>query len=378
MKLLIRGIRKSKNFLYLIPGYLNGMIQMDLTTYEVQYIDILPKRRMLGKNLYEGLLVSDGLVWCSPYVDDQIVVYAPSNREFRYISLPRLDGRGRNLFRCGNMLDTGEDIIILPLEYPGILKVNRKNFEVTAVEWKERLYQKNKEEFIKRKYALSKDYEIVGDTIYLLDANYILKYDYTDDSIGYIQVCSDYKDFVGIVRFKDKFILLDRFHAELYEWTEETGVFEKINIDLGFGGLDTENEEGDSCPVGLIRMKDKVAVLLAASSYLYLIDEEYRLEKIALSMESAGKHGWKWHYVCCEYDGEYLYFPICYENKILMVNTDTWEQETIAFHLCEDDAEAIFENVMTAEEPLTENTSFYSLENFIEKLTRSETERKRG
>lgn len=366
MRLIIRGIRKHENVLYLIPGLLNGIIQIDLITYKTQYIDICQKKQMVGQDLLEDILVSENLVWCSPCMENQITVYDSSNGGFSFFPLPKLKERGRNLYRCGHMLDMGKNIIMLPSEYPGILKISKSDFNIEAIEWKEGLYQQDKGDLTQ--FALAKEYEIVDDTIYLLDANYILKYNQENNNIRYIKLCSEYKNFTGIVRFQDKFILLDRFHAELYEWTEETGNLKKIDIDLGFRGLDTEKEEGDGCPVGLVRAKDRIIILLAASQYLYLLNEEYRIEKIALAMENIEKFESKWHYRCYEFDGRNLYLPICYENKILIIDTDTWNQKCVQINLSENAVEDIFTYAMTADKPMTENNMFYSLERFINRL----------
>lgn len=371
MKLVIRGIAKTGNIIYLIPGYLNGIITVDLATCTTHFISIPEKGHKVGQDLYEDILVSDGLIWCSPCTENQIAVYDSSKQNFKYLPLPELTERGRNIFRCGKMFEIGEDIIILPQEYPGILKVNKSNFEMKVVEWKERLYQKNKEDFVKRMYALAKEYEIVDDTIYFLDNNYILKYNQADDSIIYINVCNENKNFTGIVKFGDKFILIDRLHAELFEWTEEGNVLNKINIDLGYGGLDTENEEGDGCPVGLVKIKDRVIIMLAASKYLYLLDEEYQIEKIELPLGKIEKYESKWHYKCYQFDGRNLYLPVCYENKVIIIDTDTWDQKSVQINLSENDAENIFTDTMTADKPMTENALFYSLEHFIDRLKES-------
>lgn len=371
MKLVIRGIAKTGNMIYLVPGYLNGIIAVDLATCTTHFISIPEKGHRVGQDLYEDILVSDGLIWCSPCTENQIAVYDSSKQMFKYFPLPELTERGRDLFRCGNMYEIGENIIILPQEYPGILKVNKSNFEMKAVGWKEHLYQKNKEDFVKRMYALAKDCEIVDDTIYLLDKNYILMYNEVDDSIKYISVCSDHKELTGIAKFGDKFILIDRLHAELFEWTPEGNVLKKINIDFGYGGTDTENEEGDGCPVGLVRTKDRVIIMLAASKYLYLLDEEYRIEKVELPLGEIEKYEAKWHYRCYEFDGKNLYLPICYENKILVIDTDTWDLKSVQIDLSENDAEKIFSDAMTTDKPMTENALFYSLEHFLDKLMES-------
>lgn len=369
MKLVIYGIVKNRNILYLVPGYLNGIISVDLSTGETCFIRMFEKGNMVGQELYKDILVSDGLVWCSPYRENDIAVYDLTKQKFTYLLLPVMNERGRNLFRCGGMFEAGEDVIILPLEYPGIIRVNKKNLEIRTVSWKEELYLECRENFAEKMFALARDYEIDGGEIYLLDNNYILKYNRIDNSIRFVNVCRENKTFAGIVGFGDKFILLDRSRAELFEWTRGENSLKKINIVLGYGGTETENEEGDACPVGLVRTKDKIIILLAASPYLYLMDKEYRLEKIALAMEDIEQYESKWHYTCYEFDGRNLYIPVCYENKILIIDTETWEQKSVTIYLSEADAEIIFKNAMTAEKPMTENALFYSLEHLLDVLT---------
>lgn len=368
MKLVIRGIAKTGNIIYLVPGYLNGIITVDLAACTTHFICIPEKGHRVGQDLYEDILVSDRLIWCSPYVENQIAVYDSSKQMFKYLPLPELTERGRDWFRCGKLIEIGEDIIVLPQEYPGIVKINKSSFEMKIIEWKERLYQKNKETFMEKLSALTSDYEIVGDEIWLLDSNYILRYNYVDDTIRYINSCSEYKSFTGIVHFNNKFILIDRLHAELFEWREEDNNLINLNVDLGFDGSDTENEEGDGCPVGLVRTKDRVVIMLAASKYLYLLDEEYRIEKVELPLGEIEKYESKWHYRCYEFDGKNLYLPICYENRILIIDTDTWDQKSVQIDLSENDAENIFTNAMTTDKPMTENALFYSLEHFIDRL----------
>lgn len=369
MKLVIHGIAKHGNILYLVPGYLNGIITVDLETCTTRFISMCEKKHRVGQDLYEGILVSGGLVWCSPCMESQITVYDPSKQKFTHFPLPELNGRGRNLFRCGRLYEIGEEIIVLPQEYPGIIKINKSSFGMKTIAWKEGLYRECKEDFTKRMFGLSKDYETVEEEIWLLDCNYILRYDSRNDSLKYVRVCNEYRVFEGIVKFKDKIILLDRLRAELFEWTQEDHVLKKINADWGYDGMDTENEEGDGCPVGLIRTKNKIIVLLAASKYLYLMDETYGMEKIELDMGDTEQYESKWHYMCYEFDGRNLYLPVCYDNKILIIDTETWEQKTVEIHMGAEDAESIFMNAMTAEKPLTENALFYSLEHFIDKLT---------
>ena len=199
--------------------------------------------------------------------------------------------------------------------------------------------------------------------------NYILKYSNIDSSIRPVRVCSENKKFAGITRLGGKYILLDRSRAELFEWEPEENDLKKIDVDLGYGGMETENEEGDACPVGLVSAKDKVIIMLAASSYLYLMDAEYRIEKIALSVGDIAAYDLKWHYMCYEFDGRNLYLPVCYENRILVIDTETWEQKTVEIHLDNESEEIAFMDAMTAEKPVTENDLFYSLEHFISRLT---------
>lgn len=370
MKLVVRGITKYENTIYLVPGYLNGIISVDLSTGITHFIRMCEKEHGVGQNLYEDILVSNGLIWCSPCMDDHIAVYDPSEQKFRYISLLELKSKGRDLYHCGMMRDIGDYILILPQEYPGILKADKNRFDIKSVPWKEELYRNCKEDFVKNLFGLSKDYEIDGEDIYLLDHNYIITYNFKDDRIKTVRICEELKNFTGIAKFRDGWILFDRLHAEIFEWTQETNTLNKINVNLGYGGLDTENEEGDACPVGLVQIKDKVAILLAASSYLYLLDEKYQLEKIPLAMESIEEYGVKWHYMCYEFDGRNLYLPLCCENRILIVDTETWKQKIINIHLSESDAENIFTDAMTAEKPLAENRLFYSLEHFIDRLAK--------
>lgn len=369
MKLVIHGITKDGNTLYLVPGSLNGIISVDLPTGATCFIRMCEKRTRVGQDLYKNVLVSGGLVWCSPYMENDIAIYDLAKQKFTYFPLPKLMERGRNRFRCGGIYETGENMIILPMEYPGIISVNKKKFEIKTVPWKEKLYQKCKEDFVEKLFALAEDYEIDGEETYLLDNNYILKYNQVEASIKYVSVCSQNKKFVGIAKLGNKYILLERSRAELFEWSPEEIDLKKINVELGYDGMETENEEGDACPVGLVRIKDKIIILLAASSFLYLMDGQYRLEKIALAMEDIEPYESKWHYMCYEFDGKNLYIPVCYENKILIIDTETWEQKTVEFSLDEEDAEIVFKDAMTAEKPVTENALFYSLEHFVDRLT---------
>ena len=369
IKLVIRGIAKKGETLYLVPGYLNGIISIDLSTDTTCFIRMSEKRSRVGQDLYEDVLVSDGRVWCSPCMEDDIAVYDLSEQKFIYLPLPKLHERGRNLFRCGGMYEAGENVIILPMEYPGVIRANKENFEITAISWKEELYQKYKEDFTEKMFALVKDYEIDSGETYLLTNNYILKYSNIDSSIRPVRVCSENKKFAGITRLEGKYILLDRSRAELFEWEPEENDLKKIDVDLGYGGMETENEEGDACSVGLVSTKDKVIIMLAASSYLYLMDAEYRIEKIALSVGDIAAYDLKWHYMCYEFDGRNLYLPVCYENRILVIDTETWEQKTVEIHLDNESEEIAFMDAMTAEKPVTENDLFYSLEHFISRLT---------
>ena len=348
----------------------NGIFQIDMQTGKVKYLTMSEKYDADSGYLYQDAKIDGEKIWFSPYGADNILVYNSTLNVCEYIDVPQIRGNGRDIAKFYGIYDCGKWFVLLPVEYPAILKVDKETYKIAVVHWEDK-FVKEYPNFIYINGCLSIawDFEIVNEKIFLLAGNTIIKYNVNTDDILFYQIDKQKRMYTGIVSYENKFFLIDRLHSELMMWDEENNHVEKIDIDLGYSGKEAGD---DGCPLGLFSVKEGIVIVQAKADYLLLVNKVGMIRKIDLHIKRSRMRTLFFSRV--KQCGSELVLPLDGQNKVLLINTNDWTQKCIEMNL----ENLNFENIrvkIETEDCIMENRVYYGLVNFIDNVKRCREEK---
>lgn len=359
----IFGMEMDGNTLYFSARYANGIFKMDMRTGIIEYIMMADRNAITDQDLYQDAMIDDKKLWFTPYSANNIMIYDLVQCTCEYIDIPKASGVGREHVKFCGTYTYMDWMILIPAEYPAILKVNKKTHEVTSVLWQEPLIRAYPHLLKTNRYlAIAWDFEVVGEWMYLLVQNIVIRYNMNTDEFSFNQVSRDSRMYTGIARYQNGFFLVDRMYSECLIWDEKNNTTEKIEIDLGYRGM--ENKE-DGCPIGIIPVNKEIAIVQANADYILVVNEERKVQSISLEIgQNAQK---KTALGRVKHSKEMLLIALDKRNQVLIVDMQDWSQRCITMDLEQLDFTPI--RAKLEDKPyFIENEVYYQLTDFINHL----------
>ena len=360
----IMGFDITEEYMYFSAQMANGIFRMNMSTGGIEHLIMSEKDKPTDGFLYSDVKLDGKKVWCIPYASKEIMIFDIDTKTCEFISIPKLSGNGRDNVKFNSLYEYEEWFILIPSEYPAIIKVNKKTYEVNFIKWEEKLLQKYPDFYeVNNFLAICADFEVVNDSMYLLAENVVIKYDMKSDNFTFIRINKEAKLYCGITRYYDEFILLDRADSELVIWNEESNCIRKLDVNLGYRGL---NAQDDGCPLGIFSVNEQIVVVQAKADYLVLLDEKWRVRKIQLNVSGNSRLDLKFERY--KFGESKLILPICEKNQIMIVDTRDWSQKLLDFDTRTLEFSSVREKMEEEYIELHENPVYYQLEHFIDHI----------
>lgn len=363
----IFGFDVKDSTLYFSAKHVNGIFCMDVPTGKIEYVT-MPEKNFYNGLLYQDAKIDKNKIWFSPYGADNILIYNLVLDSCEYIDVPKLEGHGRQAVKFYALYDYDEWFILLPVEYPAILKIKKATYEIRIVPWEEKLLKKYPDFLdVNKGLSIARDFEVVDENMYLLAENVVIKYDMKTDELSFIQISHEARLYSGIVKYRDGFALVDRINSEFVVWNGEGSKIEKSSIDLGYRGI---GEGDDGCPLGLFRVSKGIVIVQANADFLLIVDESGATRKINLNIKKNKAEDF--FFTRVKQKGSKLIFPLDGQNIVLMVDTDDWSQQCIEMNLIDADFSWLMEKKGKEGKYILENTVYYDMVDFINYIKKNE------
>lgn len=358
----IGGFDVEAGHMYFSTHDMNGIFHMDMTDGKVRYVTMSEKYKAGDMALYQNAIVDNEKVWFAPYSADHILIYDSVSAGCEYIPLPELKGHGRDSVKCYGIYDDEKWMILIPAEYPAIVRVHKETYKTDVIQWEEKLL-KTYPDFLKGEMYLAAawDFEVVGETMYLLAGNVVMKYNMKTNALSYTRPGGEERNLCGIARFGEKFILVDRMNGACMLWDEAHGRIETMSADMGYRGLKAKD---DGCPLGVYQVRDGIVIIQAKADFLLHIDQSGQFRRRNLLIDKKRSDDYLFSHV--RRKGNQFFFPLNRQNSILCVDTDDWSQKIVKMDLSELDLAPVREK-MDTEEFISENATCYRLSDFLQK-----------
>ncbi len=347
--------------LYFYMMSANGIFNMNIKTGKVRYMTSSEKYQFFDGYLYRDVHLENNKIWFAPYGADDILIYDMQLNISKYISVPQLAGHGRKQVKFCGLYDADKQFIMVPAEYPAILKIDKETFKISVIKWEEKLLRAYPD-FIKiNKYIgiTSWNYEVYNKKLYLFAGNISIRYDIETDELDFLQISNERRIYSGLARFEDTFALADRSKGELQIWREEENRILKV-YDLGYQGEEAGDDGG---PIWVFQINQGIVIAQSKDNFLFFLDYKSKIQKIRLDIDVCGSN--ENFFVQIKQKQNYLIIPSAGQNKILIVNTDNWMQRCVQMD---------FDNYKTLKKEIEhetyfiENAMFYQLNDLIRKL----------
>lgn len=366
-RLDIFGFDVADNVLYFSGRQINAIFSMDLNSGAIKYRTVPEKYHLYDRSLFQDAKISGQKIWFVPYVADSILIYDMIQNTCKYIDIPNMNGHGRSTVKFGGLYDDGGWFVLIPAEYPAILKINKETYDMVVIRWEEELLKKYPD-FLKinKSLSIARSYEVHEEKLYLLVENVVIKYDMRTDEISFVQMNGDARLYTGIAKYENVFILVERIYSKLVVWNEAYGQVRTTDINLGYRGISAGD---DGCPLELFQVNEGIVVVQANANFLLLVNKSDIIRKIYFDIER--KQEKDVFFTRVKQIGNRLIFPLDGKNAVLLVNTDDWTQQYVKMDLLHFD----FEPVMIELEKelyMLENDFPCTIYNFIETVCRGE------
>lgn len=364
----IYGFDINKDILYFNARDINGIFSMDINTGIIMYEAISEKYQLYNGYLYKDAKINNGKIWFAPYVADDILIYDLESKACKYIEIPKLKGYGRNNVKFCGIYDYGHWFIMIPAEYPAILKVNKETYEIIVVRWEEALLKSYSNSILINKYfgISSWSYEVFDNTLYLFSGNISIKYKMNTDKLNFCQISKEIKYYSGIARYGDVFVLADRYNDELEIWNEEENRILDC-YDLGHQGTSVGDDSG---AIWLFRAKEGIIIAQAKDDFLRVLNNSGIMLKVKLNISRKNKEGV--FYSDVKQKENEIIIPLCQQNGILRVNTDNWFQKYTEMSF---NGLIQFKKVVDRNNYIVEDAVFYGLNDLIKRVNQCDISR---
>ncbi len=361
----IYGFDAGGNSLYFNNQLINAIFHMDIITGEVECIKIPDKYCLVQGSLHKDLHIDNDKIWFAPYAANDILIYDLKLNACEYVDIPRLEGHGRKFVKFCGIQDYGNWFILVPAEYPAILKINKITYEIIVTKWEEELL-KRYPDFIKTNQYVgisSWNYEVYNNILYLFAANVSIQYNMESDELNFCEVSHKTKSYAGIARYRDKFAVADRADSELVIWDEAENKILKT-YDLGFKGHKAGDDGG---PLWVFKISGGIVVVQGKDNFLRFFDDAGEVRKINLDIENRGAGGYFVERI--KQIKNDMIIPLEGQNAVLIVNTTDWSIKKIdmKFHGLE-----LLTAKAKGENYIVENNLFYELNDLFDRLKKNE------
>lgn len=362
----IYGFDIEGSSLYFNCQYINAIFHMDIETGKTDCIKVPERYSMNIGSLHYALRIVEDKIWFAPYGADEIMVYDLKSGACEYIGIPRLEGHGRKHVKFCDIYEYGGWLILVPAEYPAILKIDKASYKITVVKWEEELIERYPHFKEDGRYIgiSSWNYEVLGNMLHLFASNVSIRYNMDSDELDFCEISNERKSYAGVAGYGDKFALADRYDCELAIWDAAENKILKT-IDLEYKGLNAEDDGG---PLWVYKVKGGIAIAQGRDDFLRFFDYEGESRKIDLYIGRKDKYGCFINRV--RQKGSRLAIPLEGQNAVLIVDTQEWEAKRVRMEICGLD---MLKTRVEKEEYIVEsNSPFRGLSDLIGRLKKSE------
>ena len=359
------GFDMEGNSLYFINQLINAIFHMDIITGKVECMKVLEKYQLFDAFLYRDLYIDGDKIWFVPYAADDILIYHLKSDTCEYINIPKLEGHGRKSVKFCGIYDYGQWFILVPAEYPAILKINKKTYEMIITKWEKELHEKYPDFTKNNQYVgiSSWDYEVFNDTLYLFASSISIQYHMESDVLYFCEVCHEKKLYSGVARYGDKFAVADRVDSELEIWDEAENKILRT-YGLGYKGCNAEDDGG---PLWVYKISSGIVVAQGKDNFLSFFNNVGEVQKIGLGIEKKGIDGYFVNQI--KQKNSDMIIPLEGQNAVLIINTKDWSIKKIDMKPFE--LERLKEKVVN-EDYVVENSLFYKLNNLFDGLKKAD------
>ncbi len=222
MKIGIEGSCVDGNYLWFSLDQVNGLCKMNLDTYEIEYVSMIPGEKAQMKFLFSDIKKYRDYLVLTPMNAKAVIIYNTKTEEFKRIPLTtnfirnEVKYEGWSGFFSSVIL--GDYIYMIPYKFPAILSINLITFRC---DYYDSFMNDIIQEYDENKEFFREDIAVVDteDSAYAVSLQYggIFQIDHRRSNMRFLwktQACENL-GFSCIQRINDKFVLLQMYQKKI-------------------------------------------------------------------------------------------------------------------------------------------------------------------
>lgn len=216
----------EQNQMWFCSSFLNGLFRKDLESEEVFVEYYFNNYPMIGRTLFNKILIADKKIILIPTVAEEIYIYDIEAKEMMSYTLPECVNRAKNRqgFLFGDAFTHKNKLILLPdyAEQIVILDIETRKIETSNL-LRDAIEKQVKQ---KTKHYIEHESILIKNRLYNFFLSYILEYDFETQKLSMNKVLDNGFLIKSICRYKDEICVIDSNH-NVYVWNGNTCIKKK-------------------------------------------------------------------------------------------------------------------------------------------------------